>query len=100
MSVKVFIAQPILGRTEEQIEEERTSAIKDISVMFGYDDVEVVNDICLDLSLKSLSKSFSEMADANVIYFCKGWRQDVDCDILYKIAVRYDLYTIESMLEE
>lgn len=100
MSVKVFIAQPILGRTEEQIEEERVDAIKAISVMFGYDDVEVVNDICLNLSLQSLSKSFSEMADANVVYFYKGWRQDVDCDILYKIAVRYDLYTIESMLEE
>ena len=81
--MKVFISQPMNGKSEEEILEERKYAIADAKRRFsGFgDDVEIIDSYLEDynptggcIALKYLAKSIELLADADVAYFMKGWK--------------------------
>lgn len=90
---KVFISQPMAGKTPAQIMDERAAAIEmahelcgDIEVLDSYfhDTVVVTNE-----PLYNLGRSLMLMAKADVVMFCPGWETARGCRIEHDAALAY-----------
>jgi hypothetical protein len=99
---KLFISQPMNGKTEEEILAVRKKAIESAKVMLN-EDVEVIESYFEDynpdkgcVSLKYLAKSLELLADADVAYFAKGWESARGCRIENQCAMEYGIDTIED----
>ena len=92
--MKIFLSQPMNGKTDEQIRTER----KNIEVYLRYlfkKDIEII-DTVLDLEegthpLVYLGKSIELMADADIVCFMEGWDKSRGCLVEYATAVNYGL---------
>lgn len=105
MKKKLFISQPMNGKTEKEILSAREKAIKSVKAQIS-DDVEVIDSYFKDynpdngcIPLKYLAKSLELLADADVAYFAKGWENARGCRIENACAVAYDILTIEDYTE-
>lgn len=103
--IKVFISQPMNGMTDKQIERERDLAIADatsqIKACYPEDwdekdgnEVEVMDTKINGLipgthPLVYLGKSIEMMANADVVYFAKGWENARGCLIEHECAKKY-----------
>lgn len=101
--VKIYIVQPMSGKTTYEIMEERETAVRRAKKEFGID-AEIIetffddyNPISGCIPLKHLAKSLELLADADVAYFCKGWsnyragRMEYLCASNYNIKImKYD----------
>ena len=99
---KLFISQPMNGKTEEEILAVRKKAIESVKVMLN-EDVEVIESYFEDYNsdkgcvpLKYLAKSLELLADADVAYFAKGWESARGCRIENQCAIEYGIDTIED----
>lgn len=100
--IKLFISQPMRGKTEEEILKEREVAIsRAISIL--NDEVEVIESYFEDynpdngcIPLKYLSKSLELLADADVAYFIGEWNQFRGCKIENTCAKEYGISVIED----
>lgn len=96
-NMKVMISQPMNGKTQEQIEEERADLVKSLEDK-GY---EVVNTIFAeetpeeDAALFYLAKSIDAMSKVDAVIFMKGWENARGCKIEHEIAVRYNKFIKE-----
>ena len=97
---KLFISQPMNGKTEEEILAVRNKAIESAKIMLN-DDVEVIESYFEDynpdkgcIPLKYLAKSLDLLADADVAYFAKGWESARGCRIENQCAIEYGIDTI------
>ena len=121
--IKVFISQPMQGKTEEEIMEIREKAIKSIrdrkmkKVLAGFDCINVLRDdpheeiVIMDsyfadynpdsgcIPLKYLAKAIEMLADADIAYFAKGWQDARGCRIENKCAIEYGIKVIEEDME-
>lgn len=106
--LKVFISQPMNGRTNEEIMTARTCAIDDIRNKIG-DDFELLNNIfddyptdadgnCTDdtkiaapeyIPIKYLAKSIDVLAEANIVYFTWDYYIARGCRVEHEVARRY-----------
>ena len=90
---KVFISQPMADKTNEQIMGERTAALADIVVRtnFAVDEIQsFFKDAPHDAKpLWFLGESIKMMAEADIVYFCKGWQNQRGCMIEHECATRY-----------
>ena len=68
---KLFISQPMKGKTDEEILKERENAIRS-----------------------------AEKPSADVAYFAKGWNEARGCKIEHTCAVEYGILTIEDYRKE
>lgn len=98
--VKAFISQPMKGKTDQEIKEERGKAISSLKEKFG-DDVQIIDSFFegapADVKpLWFLGKSIQLLADADVAYFCKGWEEARGCKIENTCAIEYGLEVIED----
>lgn len=88
MSKKLFISQPMNGRSSRIIEEER----KLITEKYGQEGWEVIDSI-LNLgpadALIYLAESIKLLNDADRVLFMKGWEKARGCRIEHEIAVAY-----------
>lgn len=103
---KLFISQPMNGKTEEEILAVREKAIESAKRNLG-EDVEVIDSYFEDYNpengcvpLKYLSKSLELLADADVAYFAKGWEDVRGCKIENACAIAYGIDVIEDCREE
>lgn len=99
---KLFISQPMDGKTEEEILAVRNKAIESAKIMLN-DDVEVIESYFEDynpdkgcIPLKYLAKLLDLLADADVAYFAKGWESARGCRIENQCAIEYGIDTIED----
>lgn len=99
---KLFISQPMNGKSEEEILVVRKNAIESAKVMFN-EDVEVIESYFKDYNpdkgcvpLKYLSKSLELLADADVAYFARGWEQARGCRIENQCAIEYGIEIVED----
>jgi hypothetical protein len=99
---KLFISQPMNGKSEEEILAVRKNAIESAKVMFN-EDVEVIESYFKDYNpdkgcvpLKYLSKSLELLADADVAYFARGWEQARGCRIENQCAIEYGIEIVED----
>lgn len=95
---KLFISQPMNGKSNEEIEAVRQKAISTASKKLG-EDVEVINSFFKDAPhdakpLWFLGKSLELLSTADVAYFANGWRQARGCRIEYQCATEYGIETI------
>lgn len=95
--VKVFISQPMNGKSDEEILQERINAVDKIKELTGKE-VEILDsfhsDYDLDhgcIPLKYLAKSLVILADADVIYFCRDWEKYRGCKIEHLCAIDYSV---------
>ncbi|MDO4327113.1 MAG: DUF4406 domain-containing protein [bacterium] len=96
---KLFISQPMRGKSDKEILEERERAIKTAKAFLG-EDVEVIDTFYTDFSpeekpLEYLARSISDLAKADVAYFTAGWQDARGCRIEYTCAVEYGIDRIE-----
>lgn len=99
---KIFISQPMRGKTQEEILEVRKRAIENAKAVLD-DDVEVIESYFEDYNpddgcvpLKYLSKSLELLADADIAYFAKGWESARGCRIEYQCATDYGIVMAEE----
>lgn len=92
--MKVMISQPMNGRTEEQIKEERKGIIDNFSKMH----VDIINTLFTEeapedcnVAVYYLGKSISVMKDIDALYMCDGWREARGCRIEHQIAREYGI---------
>lgn len=94
---KLFISQPMRGKTSEEIEAERADAIQAAKDCLG-EDVEVLDTYFKDFDgkpLEFLGKSIEMLAQADIAYFAPGWRNARGCVIEHACAMAYGVHFIE-----
>ncbi len=94
---KLFISQPMRGKTDKQIKLEREDAIAKAKDVLG-EEVEIIdsyfeeynpNNGCIPM--KYLAKSIELLADADIVYFANGWQDARGCKIEHDCAVAYGI---------
>ena len=92
--MKVMISQPMNGRTDEQIKEERKRIVDKFNKMH----IEVINTLFTEeapedcnVAVYYLGKSISAMKDIDAIYMCDNWREARGCKIEYQVAREYGI---------
>ena len=98
--LKVFISQPMIDKTDEQILNERKRAISIIKKKFGKD-VEILDSFVKDAPHEStpvwfLGKSIEVLSKANIAYFVDDWKNYRGCKIENTVAHEYGIDTIEE----
>lgn len=105
--MKVFISQPMNGKDEQTILEERAKMVSRIKEQ--YPDAEILESYFEDynpstgnVGLKYLSKSLELLADADEAWFAPGWqnargcRIENDCAIAYGITIHEIYYDMNE----
>ena len=92
---KLFISQPMKGKTEEEIKQEREDALKFAKEVLQ-EDVELIDSYIVenppknaDTALWCLGRSLKMMAEADIVCFAKGWDEYRGCKIEHACAVAY-----------
>lgn len=101
---KLFISQPMNGKTDMEILEERTVAIHKAKEILG-EGVEVIDTFYTDFNqdtkpLEYLARSISDLAKADIVYFAVGWEDRRGCKIEYECATQYGIPTITDSPKE
>ena len=102
---KLFISQPMKGKTEEQILQDRKFAIEKAKEILD-EPVEVIDSLFqemgapagADCALWMLGESIKLLSTADVACFAPGWESGTGCRIEYECAVGYGIGIID--LEE
>lgn len=101
--IKVMISQPMRGKTNKQIRQERAELVKRLEK----DNFEVVDTIVSETAPKGcneaiyyLSKSIEFISKVDVVYFMKGWEDARGCKIENKICQDYGKQTMYDIYEE
>lgn len=87
---KIFISQPMKGRTDEEIMQER----KDIMAKWTNKPVEFIDSFFCEPgknSTDSLGKSISLMGEADLAVFAQGWQNARGCRIEHQVARDYGI---------
>lgn len=100
--MKAMISQPMIGKTQAEIECARNEAIKFLNKL-GYEventyfgnaihDKELMKEKGItSMSLYFLSKSLESMSKCEAVYFCSGWEGARGCRCEHGIAQAYGL---------
>lgn len=96
---KIFISQPMNGKTTEEIENKRNYIIDRLK---ENECVEIIDSFFKDepyeaLPLWYLGESIMLMSEADVVFFCNGWQTARGCQIEHDCALEYG---IDTMYEE
>ena len=96
---KLFISQPMNGKTDEENKSEREIEIKKAKEIIG-EEVEVIDSFFESAPhdarpLWFLGKSLELLSTADVAYFAKGWEDARGCKIEHECAVQYGINRIE-----
>ena len=89
-SFKIFISQPMKGRTNEEIMQERN----DIMAKWTNASVEFIDSFFREPgknSIDSLGKSISLMGETNLVVFAPGWENARGCRIEHQVAKEYGI---------
>lgn len=92
---KLFISQPMRGKTNEEILKVREKAIKSAESKID-EPVEVIDSFFQDAPHEAnplwyLGESLKLMAEADIVYFAKGWEEARGCRIENECAIEYGI---------
>ncbi len=101
---KLFISQPMRGKTDEEILAVRKKAIESAEKLVG-EPVEVIDSFFQAAPVDAkplwfLGKSLELLATADVAYFAKGWDEARGCKIENTCAIEYGIAVIEDYEKE
>ena len=97
---KLFISQPMKGKTDEEILKEREKAIASAKRNFVEDEeIEVIDSFFQSAPADArplwfLGKSLELLSTADIAYFAKGWENARGCKIEHEVALQYGLEVI------
>lgn len=95
MKTKVFISQPMQGKSKYKIERERRKLVLDIESQ-GFKVIDSVIDIDDGVSpMYYLAKAIEMMVDADIVLFMPGWENARGCQIEHEVALKYGKYVRE-----
>ena len=91
---KLFISQPMIDKTNEEIKTERENIIKEVTNVLG--EVEVIDSFFESApheakSLWFLGKSLELLSTADIAYFAKDWDKYRGCKIEHTCATEYGI---------
>ena len=97
---KVFISQPMVDKTDEEIKAVRNKIVEEIRAYVD-DNVEVIDSFFEGAPhdakpLWFLGKSLQLLSNADIAYFAKGWEKYRGCRIEHTCAVEYGLTVMEE----
>lgn len=97
---KLFISQPMKGKTNVEIKKEREEAIRCAKEMMN-DEVEVIDSFFENAPAEAkplwyLGESLKLLSTADVAYFATGWKEARGCKIEHTCAQQYGINIIES----
>ena len=97
---KLFISQPMKGKTDEEILAVREKAIKAAEKLIG-EPVEVIDSFFRSAPVDAkplwfLCKSLELLSTADEAYFAPGWKDFRGCKIEHSCAVEYNFARIEE----
>ena len=95
---KLFISQPMRGKTDEEIKAEREKAIASAEELLE-EPAEVIDSFFEKAPVGAkplwfLGKSLELLADADVAYFAPGWSDARGCIIEHDCAIAYGIKSI------
>ena len=98
--MKVFISQPMKGKTNEEIKAERNRLIGQVRALYG-DDIEIIDSFFENAPADArplwfLGKSLELLATADVAAFARGWRDARGCRIENICAIEYGIEVVED----
>ena len=98
---KLFISQPMRGKTDAEILAVRKKAIESAEKQVG-EPVEIIDSFFQGAPVDAkplwyLGESLKLLAEADVAYFAKGWNEARGCKIENTCAIEYG---IETIIEE
>ena len=101
--MKLFISQPMKGKTNEEILAVRAKAIESAERNLG-EKVEVIDSFFQDAPVDAkplwyLAKSLELLSTADVAYFAKDWEKYRGCRIENTCAIEYGIDVIEDYRE-
>lgn len=101
---KLFISQPMRGKTDEEIPAERKKAIESAERNLG-EPVEVIDSFFQNAPADArplwfLGKSLELLSTADIAYFAKGWEDARGCRIENQCAIEYGIEVIEDYTEK
>lgn len=98
--MKVFISQPMRGRTQKEIKKERAEAIEFAKKRLGVDRVNVIDSFFADieypddvkqLTTWAIGKSIQMLGEADVAVFCENWENYRGCRVERKVCEEYGI---------
>ena len=97
---KLFISQPMRGKTDQEILAVREKAIASAKDHLG-EEVEVIDSFFQNAPAEArplwfLGKSLELLSTADVAYFAKGWEEARGCRIENQCAIEYGIDVIED----
>ena len=97
---KLFISQPMKGKTDAEILAVREKAIKSAEKQVG-ESVQVIDSFFQNAPVNArplwyLGESLKLLAEADVAYFAKGWVEARCCKIEHTCALEYNIDRIEE----
>ena len=95
---KLFISQPMRGKTDKEILDERETAIKEAEAVLK-EPVEVIDSFFQSAPADAkpvwfLGKSLEFLSNADIAYFASGWNEARGCKIEHDACVAYGIKTI------
>lgn len=98
---KLFISQPMNGKTDEEILKVREEATEAAKEYLKDEEIEVLDTFYDDFTpdakpLEYLARALSDLAHAEVAYFAPGWESARGCWIEHECAEQYGIDTIEE----
>lgn len=97
---KLFISQPMRGKTDEEILDERADAVQAARDALG-EEVEVIDSFFQSAPADAkplwfLGESLKMLAKADIAYFAPGWQDARGCKIEHACADAYGIHHIEA----
>lgn len=97
---KLFISQPMRGKTDEEILSVRNEAIEFSKRITG-DDIEVIDSFFQSAPVDAkplwfLGKSIELLSTADIAFFCEGWQDARGCRIEHACAKEYGIEVYEA----
>jgi hypothetical protein len=97
---KLFISQPMRGKTDEEILAVRAQAKHEVEASL-MEKVVVIDSFIQGAPADAkplwyLGKSLELLSTADIAYFAKGWEEARGCRIEHECAVEYGITTIED----
>lgn len=98
--VKVFISQPMKGKTNEETQAERQKAVEAAQKLFCDESVEILDSYFQDAPdeakpLWFLGEALKLLSTADVAVFTPGWNNYRGCKIEHICAMEYGIDAIE-----
>ena len=94
--MKIMISQPMRGKTEKEIKDEREELVKKLQNE-GHEVLETVFEDfdCYASPIAYLARSIEFLDKVDAVVFMKGWENARGCIIEHEIALRYNKFIKE-----